>query len=63
MIKIMNNYDLDLIELKEYYESIVKLVTGKRELLMDYYDRTEDSANIELLDYLLTNKIIEMKKV
>jgi len=59
----MNNYDLDLIELKEYYESIVKLVTGKRELLMDYYDRTEDSANIELLDYLLTNKILEMKKL
>jgi len=63
MIKRMNNYDLDLIELKEYYESIVKLVTGKRELLMDYYDRTEDSANIELLDYLLTNKILEMKKL
>ena len=59
----MNDYDLDLIELKDYYDSIVKLLTGKNELLMDYYDRTEDSANIELLDYLLTNKILEIKKV
>jgi len=55
--------NLDKIELRDYYEKVVTLLEYKKELLQKYYDTTENEHNLYVLDYLLTNKLVNIKKV
>lgn len=55
--------NLDKIELRDYYEKVVTLLEYKKELLQEYYDTTDNEHNLYVLDYLLTNKLVNIKKV
>jgi len=59
----MNNlYELDLTELKSYYEELELLFQYKRKLIDNYLMEYDNDNDVEYLDYLMTRKIIEMKK-
>ena len=57
-----NLYELDLIELKSYYEGLEKVFQLKRNLLEKYIMEYDNYGDVEYLDYLMTRKILEMKK-
>lgn len=58
----MNNlYELDLIEIKSYYDELEILFQFKRNLLENYMMEFDNDGDVEFLDYLMTRKIIEMK--
>ena len=57
-----NLYELDLIELKSYYEGLEKVFQLKRNLLEKYIIEYDNDGDVEYLDYLMTRKIAEMKK-
>ena len=58
--KMKDEYDLDLIELGDYYNDLVKLFLYKNALLEDFINKDCDS-DIEYVNYLLTKKILQMK--
>lgn len=59
----MNNlYELDLIEIKSYYDELEMLFQFKRNLLEKYMMENDNDGDVEYLNYLMIRKIIEMKK-
>ncbi len=57
-----DEYDLDLIELGDYYNKLVKLFLYKNALLEDFINKDCDNdSDIEYVNYLLTKKILQMK--
>ena len=49
-------------ELKSFYDEIEDLFLYKRSLVENYLMRYDNEGDIEVIDYLLTNKIISMIK-
>ena len=58
-----NEYDLNMVELESYYKELITLFEYKR-YLIEKFVMENDCANsdINLIDYLLTKKLIEMMK-
>lgn len=54
-------YDLDLIELEEYYNRIKKLFNRKNEMVNDFYNNYDYDSSL-YIDFILTNKICEILK-
>ena len=54
-------YDLDFIELEEYYNRIKKLFNRKNEMVNDFYNNYDYDSSL-YIDFILTNKICDMLK-
>ena len=56
------DYNLDLIEIDQYYRDLVLLFEKKYNLLEEFSNRENYlDADLKLMDYLLSNKIVTMK--
>ena len=56
------DYNLDLIEIDQYYIDLVLLFEKKYNLLEEFSNRENYlDADLKLMDYLLSNKIVTMK--
>lgn len=56
------DYNLDLIEIDQYYRDLVLLFEKKYNLLEEFSQRENYlDADIKIIDYLLLNKIVTMK--
>lgn len=56
------DYNLDLIEIDQYYRDLVLLFEKKYNLLEEFSNRENYlDADLKLMDYLLSNKIVTIK--
>ncbi|WP_294557954.1 hypothetical protein [uncultured Mailhella sp.] len=54
-------YDLDVIELNEFYQKVCRLFDEKNKLVKEFYDSYTYEESV-YLDYLMTRKIEDILK-
>lgn len=57
-----NEYDLDMLELKDCYDRAEKLFLYKGTLLEEFLMKYDRDSDIQYIDYVLTKKILEILK-
>ena len=57
-----NEYDLDMLELKDCYKRAEKLFLYKGTLLEEFLMKYEQENDTQYIDYVLTKKILEILK-